>query len=388
MANNTSGRQRLRPQVYMHFEFGMSLGGNGPPRHHEVTYRSRGLRERSSNFPRAVPARSTNYLSAPAQHVQHSHPPPSGQQTSYYYGSLADQPSQHVPIYYYGGPPVEPQQPRIYYYGSPARHPEPEPDVHSGRPSRDSRRSSHERGNSAPPGFGDNPWDVDLAPGEAPFPASTLSGTFPSPAAIDPWKALPEIPSRYRLGEDEMPWDAWSVPHGYDPDEHPQDDEVGPSTATNYNPERPRSSGVIATSPTDVSTFSIGPTGPPYRPGDPGRITELAGLSSAMVTVDNGFENQWWYQGGRASVATAEAGGVPPPSRFSRNSLGWAVASTSDLRESEPRQFMAADVTSLPSTHSGEIGSLDTTSYQPRTRSLTTRSDELFFDRRERTLDG
>jgi hypothetical protein len=295
-----------------------------------------------------------------------------------------------VPISYYGGPPVELQQDRIYYYGNPVRHPEAEPDILPGQSSRDRRRSSHERGNSAPPPFGDNPWDVNLEAGEANFPSLKPSATFRSQAAIDPWKALPVIPSRSPLGKDEMPWDAWSVPHGYDPEEYPQDEEAGTSSATKNNrdtsTERSRLGEVNATSPTDVSTFSIGPTGPPYRPDDPGRIRELAGLSSAMVTVDNGFENQWWYQGGRESVATGGAAGVPPSPRFSRNSLGWAIASTSEVKKSERHHSMAADDTSFSTRHSCVIENPDApvSSYRQLTRSLTTRSDELFSDRRDR----
>ncbi|RKU39875.1 hypothetical protein DL546_001160 [Coniochaeta pulveracea] len=313
------------------------------------------------------------------------------QQAGYYYsGDQADPARQHLPIYYYGGPPVEPQRHSIYYYGGPANHPETQPDVLSGRSSRDSRESSNERGTSAPPPLGDNPWDIHYGAWKAPFSSLTEGAIYRTEAAIDPWKSLPDIPSQSRSDEEDMSWDVWSGQHGYDPDGHPEDEEDEVSDTPDNTSERPRSTEIGATSPTDVSTFSIGPTGPPYRPGDPGRIKELAGLSSAMVTVDNGFENQWWYQGGRESVVTGEALGFPPPPRLSRNSLGWAVAATSDFGGGENIQFQAVDVASPSTAQSGGIGSSDTpvSSYQSLTRSLTTRSDELFFDRRRRRNDG
>jgi hypothetical protein len=372
--NNTSGRQRLRPQVYVHFEFGMSLGPNRTPHHHEMTYRSRGLRERSPNFPRAVPAPSTNFLTPSAQHTQHT----------------PNQTRAPQSYYYYGGPPNPARQPEpIYYYGGPTRQPEHAQNERPRRTSRDERprEGSHERGSSAPPPFGDNPWDVNvLQAGDATFSPSPLTGTLRSPQPVDAWKALPEIPSRFRLGEDDMPWDAWSIPVGYDPDTHPQDEEAGPSSSTNDNCEPLSSGAALATTPTDVSTFSIDPIGPPYQPDDPGRIKELAGLSSAMMTVDNGFEHQWWYQGGRESVVTGEAAGVVPQPRFSRNSLGWAIASTPDLRQAERHNSVVASIASPSTNYSGAFTRPETPDSfpQPLTRSLSTRSDELFFDRGDR----
>jgi hypothetical protein len=99
------------------------------------------------------------------------------------------------------------------------------------------------------------------------------------------------------------------------------------------------------------------------------------------MTVDNGFENQWWYQGQREAVRTGEAVGeaAEPPQRFSRNSLGWAVASPASNRY-DRLSFATTDVMSpVPAYVSPESAQ-----HPPLVRSLSTRSDELFFTERSR----
>jgi hypothetical protein len=100
------------------------------------------------------------------------------------------------------------------------------------------------------------------------------------------------------------------------------------------------------------------------------------------MTVDNGFENQWWYQGQREAVETGDVVGetIQSPQRFSRNSLGWAVASTTSSRF-EGLPFATTDVTSpLPAFVSPDSAA----GHPPLARSLSTRSDELFFTERSR----
>lgn len=102
------------------------------------------------------------------------------------------------------------------------------------------------------------------------------------------------------------------------------------------------------------------------------------------MTVDNGFENQWWNQGQRDSV-TEEAALPQDPQPSSRNSLGWAVASNASTRHDRSSQdrlsIATTDVVSpLPSFVSPDSAG------PPLTRSLSTRSDELFIDRWRETL--
>ncbi|KAI1365088.1 hypothetical protein F5Y08DRAFT_338964 [Xylaria arbuscula] len=162
-------------------------------------------------------------------------------------------------------PRGRPSQPRL-------RHPatlSPPRDARS-----DSRRAGNERGSSAPPVVHDDPWSDDEG-----GPSATL---FPRPARTtrNPphlWKDLPTNPARYRLGEDGLPW---SSAEPYDQDE---------------NEEEPPFANV----PTTL------PLSPPNRrhSEDPQRVRDLESLSTAMVTVDNGFENQWWNQGDRETTA-------------------------------------------------------------------------------------
>src|SRR5690348_16482588 len=57
--------ERWGSEIYVHLEFRVSWGKkNQPAKNHQVTYRSRGARQRSPVFPRQVPAPDTNYLAA------------------------------------------------------------------------------------------------------------------------------------------------------------------------------------------------------------------------------------------------------------------------------------------------------------------------------------
>ncbi|KAK1995519.1 hypothetical protein LX36DRAFT_582220 [Colletotrichum falcatum] len=121
---------------------------------------------------------------------------------------------------------------------------------------------------------------------------------------------------------------------------------------------------------------------------DAGRRRELEALSAAMMTVDNGFENQWWYQGERqqtsplaetlpasmpcaATAATVEAVPQSPehqPSYDSRESMGWATF------QDDPHVSM---VSAMGCDASGLVSPL-TEFASPRIhRSMTTRSEEL-----------
>ncbi|KAK3984941.1 hypothetical protein QBC44DRAFT_312730 [Cladorrhinum sp. PSN332] len=275
------------PEIYLHLEFRVAWSKKQqqqPSKSHQVTYRSRSSRERAPAFPRQVPAPNTNYLAAIRDfdqrqaHVRelrqsylHSQPQRGHSQLQEYY--QRDEPrgrQQEVPII------REPQPP------------------HRESRSRADSRSSYERGRSAPPPFGENPWDVNVAQR----------------------KALPAVPSQFRLGEGVEPWSTWSLPPGFGTDMF-SSEEVDELT-TLPRRDTQRDSITYATNPAMVSTFSPEPatrqqdqqrpaTPPPTTdPVSTGKERELGALAAAMVTVDNGFENQWWYQGQRKRVVAED----------------------------------------------------------------------------------
>ncbi|KAK4099878.1 hypothetical protein N658DRAFT_406398, partial [Parathielavia hyrcaniae] len=306
--------ERWGPEIYVNLEFRLSWGRKEElPKHHQATYRSRGPRERSPAFPRQVPAPNTNYLAAIHTFDQRQ-------------ARLREMRRGNVDTGYH--------QMQEYYQGDQAQHvahlqipviQEPE------RPTRaDTRRpSSHERGRSAPPPIGENPWDVSVPPlatRHSDMTASTMDSNR---------KPLPARPSQFRLGEGRHPWSTWSVPDGFDPDALPQDDDDSNNNNDTHDDEYQdvpvysaaspgpgnRNSATYATNPTMVSTFSPAPPGTtaaattittsssPRRARDleTGRAKELGALSAALMTVDNGFESQWWYQGQRETVASSAA---------------------------------------------------------------------------------
>ncbi|KAK4228197.1 hypothetical protein QBC38DRAFT_362527 [Podospora fimiseda] len=273
------------PEIYLHLEFRVAWSKKQqqqPSKPHQVTYRSRPSRERAPAFPRQVPAPNTNYLAAihdfdrRQSHVRelrhsylNSHPQRGHSQLQEYYHTEDEPPRgrrQDVPIIQ-----------------------EPQPPQRESRSRADSR-SSYERGRSAPPPFGENPWDVNVSQG----------------------KALPAAPSQFRLGEGVEPWSTWSLPPGFGTEMF-SSQEVD-QLATFPRRDTQRDSITYATNPTMVSTFSPEPATrqeqqqrspsppPPTDPVSTGKERELGALAAAMVTVDNGFENQWWYQGQRKRV--------------------------------------------------------------------------------------
>jgi hypothetical protein len=263
----------------------------------------------------------------------------------------------------------------------------------------DTRSSSAERGRSAPPPIGENPWDVNI-----PHLQTRNSQMTPSdrnPAEIRR-KPLPAPPSQFRLGDGGQPWSTWSLPDGYDPDTHPKDEEEDYGTYGTFDTYEDipvisepgdRNSTTYATNPTMVSTFSPDPTfvpeptitisqepssssAPVVRDVETGRAKELGALSAAMMTVDNGFETQWWNQGQRDTVFSTAATDDPttpdesPIHRWS--STGAAMSSTASPVEAR-----------LPA---GVVSPLTDAAFSPAQvpasllqRTLSTRSEELWF---------
>ncbi|KAM7221539.1 hypothetical protein V8F06_003111 [Rhypophila decipiens] len=392
-----SSSQRWGPQVYVHLEFGLSWNSSKPAKKHEVSYKSRGMSDRSPGFPRQVPAPNTNYLEAIHDFEQrqtrhatrasvptraHHHVPPENQIQEYY------QAGYYLPIRpsHQGGQASNQQQRRM---------------------SRAESSSSHERGHSAPPPIGDNPWDVSVEHD----PAGEPSTAAVPRQAPDQWKALPHPPSQYRLGEDGMPWSSWSWPLGYDPAATPRDDDMSNTLPSAQSGPADHVSPYEA-SPLSVSVYSPSPTG---RDGvETGRARELGALSAAMMTVDNGFENQWWNQGNRESVhltATTDdlggfthshsgnmaaitddlggfthshSGSVLSRNRWSARSLGWAVAETpAAMTSATIRSVNPSDMVS-PMTSAADFSPPATyqSRYPQMQRSMSTRSEELWFTER------
>ncbi|KAK4032384.1 hypothetical protein C8A01DRAFT_20538 [Parachaetomium inaequale] len=361
--------ERWGPEFYMHLEFRVSWGGKkqAPPKNHQITFRSRGTRERSPAFPRQVPAPNTNYLAAihtfdqrqsrireSRQHHASNNPHRHHQMQEYYQG---EQPRTHLQV------PI-------------IREPE--------RPTRaDARPSSHERGRSAPPPIGDNPWDVNVPQLQARNSAMT-----PSDRQEIRRKPLPAPPSQFRLGEGGQPWSMWSLPDGYDPDTHPKDDDYGTyDTIPVISEPADRNSTIYATNPTMVSTFSPEPTVSQQpsstvnaRDLETGRVKELGALSAAMMTVDNGFETQWWYQGRRDTVLGTDEPRTPEESPIHRWSTG-------------PMSATASPVDVPMRLPTGVVSPMTDAAFSPAQvpasllqRTMSTRSEELWF--RERGSGG
>jgi hypothetical protein len=357
-----------KPQIFVHLEFGVSWSQRHTPRTHAMTYTSRNLRnsrERGA-FPRQLPPPNTNFLAA--SDAPPHRPREHGEQSSrHYQQQLQHYHQQH-------GQYPQHQNPQRRRHDSPRDHDRSQQQSreqtreqrHQRRESRsDSRGLSHERGKSAPPPFHDSPWDV------VPGPSASLFPAVPQPAAMVEdeeqcsWKPLPEPPSKFRLGEDGLPWSAWAWP--VEPSEPPQGetDDYGEGAAFSSNRT------------TAVATSQERP-----RSQDPERVRELESLSAAMMTVDNGFENQWWYQGPRETTGWWPRDQEEP----SRLSLGDALL----LSAAEPPVSAIApldgwyaptldnDRSSLLDGIVSPISTISSPS-RPLQRTMTTRSEELFF---------
>ncbi|KAK8091810.1 hypothetical protein PG997_002171 [Apiospora hydei] len=291
-----------KPQIFVHLEFGVSWTPRHTPRTHAVTYTSRNLRDARDRgaFPRQLPPTNTNYLSTLhhqqqwqreiGEHRQQARQHYQQHQQQPQYSQPSHHPQHHTQQSGYDNTPATQQDSRRlgmqWDRDSLERSQETTPDGQRNRrrESRsESRGLSHERGSSAPPPLNDSPWDARTGASLFPPPATAASTSQPrqNRTQEEPriWKPLPEAPGRYRLGEDGLPWSAfaWPVdPHG------PDEDQGEPEYANQPTP-------------VDMSSRRS-------RVEDPAKAMELESLSAAMMTVDNGFESQWWYQGPREPV--------------------------------------------------------------------------------------
>lgn len=416
-----SAQSLQKPQVFVKVEFGVSWTGQHPPRQRGFQYKSRALRERNPDFPRHVPAPTTNYLAAssvqpfppnhpiPQFYFQHA---PQLQEQQSNVSQSRNQPRGSQPPYnsstsFLLPEPHEPARGRSRYLEA---VPEPPPlGPCPGQQCTPSSGGRHERGSSAPPPLSDNHWDVVQQSSSAQCTAGpSIQPTAAEERPSDVWKELPEVPTRFRLGEDDMPWEGtWTFPMGFEPFLEP-DPYLRPESAHSsrrpsspqHTIERSRTFPEQSGSPgfTDArsSVFQS-----PARGDDPARRRDLEALGSAMMTVDNGFENQWWNQderGERRQLAVVQ----PPPATEEqveeRMALGWVGAllpgtAPGDILNARRMSLVGGRggesvftpessvggggrsynnmVVSPVSTYSGPVSNLS--------RSMSTRSDELCF---------
>jgi len=181
-----------------------------------------------------------------------------------------------------------------------------------------------------------------------------------------------------------MPWSSWSWPLGYDPEGARLAEDVSGTSPSVHVTDHVSS---YEASPLSVSVYSPGPSGVAT-----GRERELGALSAAMMTVDNGFENQWWNQGPREPVPVTtqeeEQLTVPPASnmmsrnRWSTRSLGWAVAQTPALTSATIRSLNPSDIVSPVSESDLSPAPTYQSRYPQLSRTMSTRSEELWFTER------
>lgn len=145
-------------------------------------------------------------------------------------------------------------------------------------------REQHERGSSAPPALSDRLQPISpigpIYPRD-PIPGIAHTQSLPTGATERP---LPPLPSRFRLGEDGLPW----------------------STEPWYQPQ----------SPGFAAPTVVGIQNEDRRGEDPQRVRELGALHAAMMTVDS-MPHEGWEPWTWDSV-----GDMPRGPR----SLGWAVS--------------------------------------------------------------
>lgn len=235
-----------RPGLYVHVELGLTWR-TLKTRH--LTYMSKGLRPR-----RRVPP-NTNFLADDHSCDSHDRCACSchnHRQYYHYYHHARAIPAASVTM--------QEQEPPMTRLAVPQALRPGQEQSRSRSRSRSTRSSTAGiyRGNSAPPPFNDSPWDADPEPMTA-----TALPRRRSPPRL--YKALPAIPSQRRLGEDEMPWTVASSPFPVSPD----------------------------------CTINEGQHGAYFDDRARGRALEMQSLAAALITVDNGFEDQWWYQGQR-----------------------------------------------------------------------------------------
>ncbi|KAI0122329.1 hypothetical protein F4814DRAFT_206699 [Daldinia grandis] len=319
-----------KPQVFVQLAFGVSWSQRHAPQTHTMTYMSRNLKNArdSGNFPRQVPPPNANFLGIPE----------SRQQRSREHSGRHHRQHNHTQARESGRPRGQ--------NGSNQHN-----EQVRARPRRNSASESRgERGRSAPPLFNDSPWDAPHVSASL-FPQRSQTGEQSS------CKALPAAPSQYRLGEEGLPWSAYAWPGDV------QDDDDGEELPFENHP---------TTVPLDTEQS---------RGEDPERVRELESLSTAMMTVDNGFEHQWWYQGPRESMERWWTQRAAEEANDARSAVSAEAVLLSDMAPPsalEPGEDNIPNFSDIVSPIS-EASSPAPSFNRPLHRSLTTRSDELWL---------
>jgi hypothetical protein len=188
------------------------------------------------------------------------------------------------------------------------------------------RSSSHSRGRSAPPPINDSPWDAEPEP----MAATALPSRRKPVPRQDPDADKASSGSQVSLASNLTSGPFWSYAWDYF-------DNNGDSNLT------PRRTAV--------------PEHEPSHRGDDAReqvrVRDIESLASALMTVDNGFEDQWWYQGPRYINAAGDLGPPVPARRGSTASDSGHIISTID----ESNLRLDFSPTDRP-RHSGEFVSI------------------------------
>jgi hypothetical protein len=361
--------------VYFHVEFGVSWTPGQPSKNRQATYISRGFKDQQNQIPKRLqPSNGNSFHSVSPdqrtsqQSAAHSQRIAAVEYPGHYQEYYAPAQYQHVSRRHvtYHARPLEQQ-----LNAQPIRPALPPHTLTSNeRRPRSRSRPSHERGHSAPPpGNATPPWDAEPEPMAATVLPSRLAQN------VETSKSGPNH-TQFRLEDEDQPWSTTFPPGFVLPI-----DEQGDSPLTQAG---------------DRGTF-----GAVRRPEERGRVTEIESRAAALMTVDNGFEDQWWNQGpllvniggelkSAAALENMIATRERAPSvdtaeeiRAARARLGSIVSPASDdaepslptRRASLPYDSPAPSIVDIVSPVSDISSPIP--SFRMMRRTMTTRSDEL-----------
>ncbi|KAG9251702.1 uncharacterized protein F5Z01DRAFT_262075 [Emericellopsis atlantica] len=359
-----------RPAMYFHLEMGVSWR---PRKHqgqsnHQLTLMSKSARERANNVTRHWGPQNANY----PVHGMQPQRPYLIQQTSYDHNGqpyTQQQQWQHQqPAGSHAQWPhptwqthAQAAQPAIQYHTQPWLQSGIEQEQQRPSRPRSPTESPHGRNRSAPPPMSAGSWDAE--------PEPMMATALPQGTAIaSTSKPLPSTPAQYRLGHDDMPWSPSPFPMGRSDD---GSSEQSPDLNDTQNP----ATAVPSSSPAKHVDDRVR-----------GRTKEMQSLATAMMTVDNGFEDQWWYQGERLvniagdliSPAEVAQRYAPGTSRvWQPTTPGMAGLGDGSVDGQISASPSLADVVSPVSDYSSPRSGHG--SPGPIKRSMTTRSDEMFM---------
>lgn len=279
-----------RPGLYVRLEVGVSW-----PRHmnkrRSISYTSPAVKERQErNLLLATPAFNTTTR---AHNNDHLHNPDQAYLQHVYNYAAQNDYTRDQSYWQYNHtaaqPRAEAQQPTLASLEQPlstqthyvAYHPSyRQQTLYSSQndhlPRRSRSMSSHNSRGSSGQAYAQTPWDAEPeALGSTALPAK------PAPTQrSQSWKPLPATPDHFRLGEDAMPWSGSPDPADYS--------AVESSRRGQFE---------------DLDALRTGPVDSTLQRSaddrDRGRTVEMQSLATALMTVDNGFEDQWWFQGPR-----------------------------------------------------------------------------------------